>query len=648
MKTKQRNLFVALILSVAIIFGTFGALSLTNVNKASALSSVTADATLTDFEAVNSKAKIIENEVPTHVKNGAYVIPYQKFKWADVDKMEYSIDILKCSQFRMYLAYQSHFLDYSCPSYTAQVKNGILSFINANSSSVGVEGLGEYYLADSVVVDGHTVKMPEHNAANTLSISVQYGFNIKTTYYGADYVAVDKDDTSSVLYADGEIVNYTITPFDENGDLNDSAKKDIFFISRKNYNTTTEYIAGLTMMGENKESVVDNVKLTKHAFKVDEETQEKIKTETIETVVFSHEFNNSTGIYPGAAVDKVCAFVRNSKGKYELTNGKDGGFEIFNNADGIVSKTAINDKQYIIDGEMSLTQLDNGKKMGLLLGMANKTDNVGADGTSYAHFTNEDGITYFGVDENKVSLGSNLVGGKVNYKLQVNNDGSVIADVNSSKLFFTIPKENVNGYIAYKSSGAGTVNASVDATTINTYNVVGEMSEGASIRLGTLDNSGMRFETTFTKETVDALANAGYKSIEYGTLITRADLLNGSSVTIEELSAKSIWHKTIVSTISDPDAEDNVYCGSLISINAQNFGKEFIGRGYVKVVDANDNVIYFYADFFGGSVANNTRSVKWIAEQYQASEEYNDYSSSLKTGDVNVVEAYINGVSNVG
>ena len=412
MKTKQRNLFVALILSVAIIFGTFGALSLTNVNKASALSSVTADATLTDFEAVNSKAKIIETSAVASYVQGAYVIPYQKFKWADVDKMEYSIDILKCNKFRMYLAYDSHYADKSCPSYTAQVKNDILSFINANSSSVGVENLGEYYLADSVVVDGHTVKMPEHNAANTLSISVQYGFNIKVTYFGADYVAVDKDDTSSVLYAEGEIVNYTITPFDQNGDLNDSAKKDIFFISRRNYNTTTEYIAGLAMVGENKECVVDNVKLTKHAFKVDEETQEKIKTETIETVVFSHEFNNPTGIYPGTAVNKVCAFVRNSNGKYELTNGKEGGFEIFNNADGIVTKTAINDRQYIIDGEMTISQLDIGKKMGLLLGMANKTDNVGADGTTYAYFTNKADGSYFGVNGKEEKL-NNAIDGEV-------------------------------------------------------------------------------------------------------------------------------------------------------------------------------------------------------------------------------------------
>lgn len=630
MKTKQRNLFVALILSVAIIFGTFGALSLTNVNKASALSSVTVDQTITDFETVNSRLKITQN-AETTIVNGTYVIPYWNFTWADVDRMEYSIDILKCSQFRMFITNDGHFLDKGLPSYNCYVENGALTFTRYAES--------QYYGAKDVAFDGYTVKFPAPGDVTKLSIPVEYGFNFKVTYYGANYSAVSKSSGAEMTDV-GTIINYTITPYNEDGTQNTETQKDIFFYSAKNkgvYNTTSNYHVGLVMLGENLVSVVDNAKLVKYTSNED----------STGAVITNNTMDNSLSIENVPYGNKLNASVRNNAGSREFTN------EIFNNADGIVSKGAITDKQFVVDGQIDLTSLGNGKKFGLLTGMDAKSDNVGMNGTSFVYFTNIDGVTYIGADDNgvevsKQSLGANLEGTKISYVLQFNADGNVVATVNGSKLFFTIPRENVNGYISYKSSGAGTVNASVDATTINTYNVVGEMSKGASIRLGTLDNSGMRFETTFTKETVDALANAGYKSIEYGTLITRADLLNGSSVTIEELSAKSIWHKTIVSTISDPDAEDKVYCGSLISINAQNFGKEFIGRGYVKVVDANDNVIYFYADFFGGSVANNTRSVKWIAEQYQASEEYNYYLLSLKTGDVNVVEAYINGVSNVG
>lgn len=642
MKTKQRTSFVVLLLLVAILFGTIGALSFTNDKSvAYALSSVTVDESLTDWEKnIDSKMKITQDSEITVLKNGAYVIPYWTFSWADVDRAEYSIDIYKCSQFRMYIAKEGHYIDSALPSYTCKVSEGKLTFSRYAES--------QYYGAKDVDFDGYTVKLPTAGDVTKLSISVEYGFNIKATYYGANYTAVKKS-TGEAEANVGSIINYTITPYNEDGTLNTATAKDIFYYSaltQGTYDTTVNtYKVGLVMLGDNLESVVDNAKLVTYSSIDDATGTEKV----------NNPFNTDTGIQNVPYGNRLNVSVRNNAGTRVISD------EIINNADAIVYSNQITDSQFVIDGDINLTSLDNGKKFGLLTGMDAKMANVGAAGTSYAYFTNVDGLTYFGYasdggEDTLVPLGTNFAGTTVAYTMQYNDDGRVVAKINGETILFNVPKANVNGYIAFKSSGAGSVSASIGAAIVDTYNVSGEMTSGASIRLTSIDKSGLRFETKFDNTAITALEtkleNGEIKSIQYGTLITRKDLIGNNTVTFEALTKNSVWHKNVVSTTgfidSIADATSQGYWGSIVSIQGANYNKQFIGRGYVKIVDGNDNELYFYADFAEGDIDNNSRSVYSVAKSfYSDSANYTAYADSLEEGEQNVVITYLDGVVDI-
>ena len=644
MKTKQRNSFVVLLLLVAILFGTIGALSFTNgKSDAYALSSVTVDESLTDWEKnVDSKLKITQNSEIAELKNGAYVIPYWEFSWADVDRAEYSIDILKCSQFRMYINIKDqHYLDENWRGYTFSVSDGKLKVSNKYAVS-------NYWNASSVVFDDHTVKVPDSQiVASGINLDIQYGFNMKVTYYGTNYTAVKKS-SGEALTDVGTIINYTITPYKEDGKPNTVKIIDMFLYSassQKTYDTTTKYHVGLAMLGENLESVVDNAKLVTYSSANDQSG----------TVKVNNPFNNDTNIMNTPYGSRLNAYVRDNKGTRSITN------EIINNTDAIVYSNQITDSQFVINGKINLTSLDNGKKFGLLTGMNDKSASVGAAGTSYTYFTSVGDVTYFGYasdggEDTLVALETNLVGSTISYTMQFDKDGRVVAKVNNKTILFNIPAANVNGYIAFKSSGVGSVKASIGVTTVDTYNVSGEMTFGASIRLTSIDRSGLRFESKFDNTSIDALnaklASGEIKSIQYGTLITRKDLIGDNSVTFEALTKNNVWYKNVVSTTgfidSIADETSQGYWGSIVDIQKANYNKQFIGRGYVKIKDGNDNELYFYADFTDGKVDNNSRSIYSVSKSfYSDSANYTAYVDSLEEGEQNVVITYLDGVVDI-
>ena len=115
------------------------------------------------------------------------------------------------------------------------------------------------------------------------------------------------------------------------------------------------------------------------------------------------------------------------------------------------------------------------------------------------------------------------------------------------------------------------------------------------------------------------------------------------------MEAKNVWYENIESQMNVETEDSIIYCGSLIKIQNTNYGKGFIGRGYVKVTLDENNVIYFYADFFEGNVANNTRSVKYVAQEFMNDPEswYAAYAASVSEAD-NVILTYIGNSNNVG
>lgn len=152
------------------------------------------------------------------------------------------------------------------------------------------------------------------------------------------------------------------------------------------------------------------------------------------------------------------------------------------------------------------------------------------------------------------------------------------------------------------------------------------MNAGASIRLGQVN--GIRFTTQVDVAKIEELRSAGY-TVELGTLIGPEDAI-GEELDYDDCnSGKAV---KVQFTASDYyNGTSNVIAGSMTSIREQttsnptsgNIARNFVGRGYAIVTDSKGNKVYSYAEYFDYDVANNTRSVAYIAAMYK-----NDANSS--------------------
>lgn len=127
------------------------------------------------------------------------------------------------------------------------------------------------------------------------------------------------------------------------------------------------------------------------------------------------------------------------------------------------------------------------------------------------------------------------------------------------------------------------------------------MKAGASIRLN--NQNGIRFYTTVDTEKLAELKAVEGNTVELGTLIAPADLVT-DELTHEIGEANFID----VKYVADEYYEENTFVGSIVEIKEANYGRAFIGRGYVKVTDANGEVTYYYA-----TQDDNSRSLKVVA-----------------------------------
>ena len=197
----------------------------------------------------------------------------------------------------------------------------------------------------------------------------------------------------------------------------------------------------------------------------------------------------------------------------------------------------------------------------------------------------------------------------------------------------TVPTEGQGYYdvtkkVAYAPGTELTVNENMTLKSIE-LNVT--MTPGASIRLAA--PTGLRFQTTVTSGNgiaADEILNS--PTVTTGTLITTLGFYekNGNKLTKDSKYtfldiANDGWFNDGTKT------ETGKFCGSIIKIKKENYGRKFIAVGYATINYSNGDSKTVYANV----TANNAKSIAYVAEQVKKSEAYNKYKD--------IIDKYING-----
>lgn len=161
------------------------------------------------------------------------------------------------------------------------------------------------------------------------------------------------------------------------------------------------------------------------------------------------------------------------------------------------------------------------------------------------------------------------------------------------------------------------------------------MTSGASIRLAA--PTGLRFQTTVKSENgiaADEILNS--KTVTTGTLITTLASYehNGNTLTRDSKYtfldiANDGWFNDGTKT------ETGKFCGSIIKIKKENYGRKFIAVGYATINYSNGDSKTVYANV----TANNAKSIAYVAEQVKGSEKFSGYSPEQQ----DIINKYIKG-----
>lgn len=201
----------------------------------------------------------------------------------------------------------------------------------------------------------------------------------------------------------------------------------------------------------------------------------------------------------------------------------------------------------------------------------------------------------------------------------------------------TVPAEGQGYYdvtkkVAYAPRTELTVNENMTLKSIK-LNVT--MTPGASIRLAA--PTGLRFQTTVKSENgiaADEILNS--KTVTTGTLITTLASYehNGNTLTRDSKYtfldiANDGWFNDGTKT------ETGKFCGSIIKIKKENYGRKFIAVGYATINYSNGDSKTVYANV----TANNAKSIAYVAEQVKGSEKFSGYSPEQQ----DIINKYIKG-----
>lgn len=191
---------------------------------------------------------------------------------------------------------------------------------------------------------------------------------------------------------------------------------------------------------------------------------------------------------------------------------------------------------------------------------------------------------------------------------------------------------DVTKKVAYAPGTELTVNENMTLKSIE-LNVT--MTPGASIRLAA--PTGLRFQTTVKSGNgiaADEILNS--KTVTTGTLITTLDLYRTNGNTLTKDSTYTVLDIANVGWFNDgTKTETGKFCGSIIKIQKENYGRKFIAVGYATINYSNGDSKTVYAEV----TENNAKSIKYVAEKVQASDKFSGYSPEQQA----IINKYIKG-----
>ena len=158
------------------------------------------------------------------------------------------------------------------------------------------------------------------------------------------------------------------------------------------------------------------------------------------------------------------------------------------------------------------------------------------------------------------------------------------------------------------------------------------MTPGASIRLAA--PTGLRFQTTVTSENGDEILNS--TTVKTGTLITTLDLYKHNGNTLTKDSTYTVLDIANDGWFNDgTKTETGKFCGSIINIQKENYGRKFIAVGYATInyLDGKSKTVYAEV------TENNAKSIQYVAEKVQKSAAYDKYTPAQQ----GIIEKYIKG-----
>ena len=206
-------------------------------------------------------------------------------------------------------------------------------------------------------------------------------------------------------------------------------------------------------------------------------------------------------------------------------------------------------------------------------------------------------------------------------------EGETIAVPADGQGYYNVAKKE-----AYAPGTELTVNENM---TLKSIKLSVTMTPGASIRLAA--PTGLRFQTTVKSGNgiaADEILNS--KTVTTGTLITTLDLYRTNGNTLTKDSTYTVLDIANVGWFNDgTKTETGKFCGSIIKIQKENYGRKFIAVGYATINYSNGDSKTVYAEV----TENNAKSIKYVAEKVQASDKFSGYSPEQQA----IINKYIKG-----
>lgn len=210
---------------------------------------------------------------------------------------------------------------------------------------------------------------------------------------------------------------------------------------------------------------------------------------------------------------------------------------------------------------------------------------------------------------------------------QACKEGTTIAVPADGQGYYDVTKK-----LAYAPGAVLAVNENMTLKSIE-LNVT--MTPGASIRLAA--PTGLRFQTTVKSGNgivADEILNS--KTVTTGTLITTLDYYTTNGNKLRKDSKYTFLDIANDGWFNDgTKPETGKFCGSIINIQKENYGRKFIAVGYATINYSNGKSKTVYAEV----TENNAKSIKYVAEKVQASEKFSGYSAAQQ----DIIKKYIDG-----